>query len=121
MEEGDPLSFRPNSGDLIHEGHTGRTAFLEHSVEIVDRETHVVNARTTLFQIACDRRFGTLGFEQLDESVPGFKSGDSRAVAVREGYLLHAEYVTKKRSQIGERAQGDSDVRNACTTWYIGH
>jgi len=95
MQKGDAFAFGADPRDLIHERHTGGTTFLECSIEIVHGEAYVVNAGTALLHESRDRRIGTLGFEQLDESVSGLKPGDSRAVAVREGNFLHSEHVTK--------------------------
>jgi hypothetical protein len=66
MEESDTLSLRAHSRALVNELNSGRSAPLEHPVEIVYRKADVMYPGPAFRDEACDRRVGIFRLQQLD-------------------------------------------------------
>jgi len=116
MQERDAFLFRADSGGFIDESDASGPASLESSVEIVDGETDVMDARTTLLDESCDRRIRRFCFEKLDERLAGGDSGDARAVSIVERDLWEIEDVAVERQNLVENAYRDADMGETRST-----
>jgi len=94
MQKRDPFLLGADAGGFVDESNTGRTTTRESGVEVVDEEAEVMDSGPTFGHKSADRRFRSVGFEQLDERVAGSEADDRRAVGVVERHVWQAEDVT---------------------------
>jgi hypothetical protein len=113
MEERDTFPLGADPGRLVDEADAGGAAALEGVVEVVDRETDVMDAGPAAGDELSDRALGGLALEELDERVTGGEARDAGAVGVIERDLGKAEDVAVEWQDLVERAYGDPYVCDA--------
>ena len=122
MQERDTFPLGTEPGRFVDQSDTGLSATRERTVEIVDREADVMDARATFGDELADGCVRMLGLEQLDEGVTGREAGDARTIGVVERDVWETEQIAVEWENLVERAHGDSDVGNArCTAGNVGH
>jgi len=122
MEKRDTFPFGTEPWGFIDEADTRVSAAGERTVQVVDRETDVMDSGTTLGDELADGRIGAVGLEELHERVASGETGDAGTVSVVELDFGEAEQVSVKGENLVERAHGDPYVGNArCTAGIVGH
>lgn len=82
MKKGDPFSLGADSRDLVDDSHARLTAFFQHSIQIVDGEADVVDARAALRYESSNRRIVLSRLQKLDKGVSGGYGSDARPVRI---------------------------------------
>jgi len=122
MEERDTFPLRTEPRRFVDQAKAGVAAASEGTVEIVDCEADVMDARATFGDELADGRVRVLGLEQFDEGVTRGKAGDVRAVSVVERDVGEAEQIAVEWKDLVERTHGDADVGDARgTAGDVGH
>lgn len=116
MEKGDSFSLCSQAWFVIDQLDPPRAAAGEGVVQILDGEANVMNAWSATIDESRDRGLGGVGLEQLDERVTGCEAGDVSTVRIRERMLIESEEISIERKQLVDRANGDSNVRDARST-----
>ena len=107
MEERDTFPFRAEPRRLVDQSKASLAAPCEGTVEVVDREADVMDARTAFGDELADGRVRVLGLEQLDECVTRGNAGEQVAVEWQD---------------LVERTHGDADVGDTRgTAGDVGH
>lgn len=112
MEEGDHMASGARPRFAVHELVPGRLEPAQRAGEVGDAEREVVQAGPSPFDVACDRRVGRGGLEQLEPSVSVAEEQDPDALAVD---LLHRGGLgAQERAEDGgrpvERFDRNADV-----------
>ena len=113
MKERNSFPLRANARAFVDELNSRRATALQRRVEVVNRKADVVDSRTALRHEAPDRRAGIIRLEQLDEGLARSEPDYFRAIGIVEADLFQTQYIAKKGKTLGDRLNGDSDVRNA--------
>ena len=113
MEERDTFPFRAKARSFVDQANAGSAAAVEGTVEVVDGEADVMEARATFGDELADRRVGMFGLEQLDEGVTGREAGDPGTIGVVERDLGETEEIAVEGKDLVECAHGDPDVGDA--------
>lgn len=122
MQERDTFPLGAESRRFVDQPNARLAASCERTVEIVDSEADVMDARAAFGDELADGCVRMLGLEQLDEGITGREAGNARAVGVVERDVWETEQVAVEWKNLVERAHGDSDVGNACgTAGNVGH
>jgi hypothetical protein len=116
MQERDTFPFGTEAGGLVDQPDTGGPAALERTVEVVDGEADVVNARSPLGDELADGLLGIVGLEELDERLAGGEPGDACAIGIVELDFGQAEHVAVEGEDPVERTDGDPHVGDASST-----
>ena len=122
MEKRDALPLRTQAWCFIDKPEAGITAALQGAVEVVHRETHVVNAGTPLGDVLADRGIVGLRVEELHQRFAGRQSHNGSAVGIVEWNLGQSEDITVEGKQLVEGTHGDADMGDARAAAYgVGH
>jgi len=113
MEKGNSLTFGAGAWRLVDETHTVRAAALEGRIEIVNRETDMMDAWTAFRDELGYGRVGRLRLEQLDERRSGREARDPGAVGAVERHVSEPEHVPVERRALVEPVNGDANVCDA--------
>ena len=117
MQKGDALALRPQSRCLVDELDAVRSTAGEGAIEILHRETNVMNAGAALGEELPDGGFGLVWFQQLDQRFPGRKSHDTRTIGVIERGFGHPEDVAIEGDDRREGFHGDAEMGDAGSAW----
>ena len=122
MEKRDALPLRANAGRFIDKPEANVAAALQSAVEIIHRETHVVDAGTPSGEVFANGRVVGRCLEELHQRVAGRQPCNGGTVGIVQWNLWHTENITVERKQLVKGTHGDPDVGDACTAAYgIGH
>lgn len=113
MQECDSLSFCSDAGRLVDQSDSSGTTLRERLIEVIDGEADVVDPGSPPRDEAADRGILIHCLEELDEGPPSVEPRDVRSVHVSKPYRLHLENFTTERSEIFQRSDSDSDVRDS--------
>lgn len=113
MQKRYQLSLRSHSRLVVDQRNSGGAAAVERGFEIPDLEADVMNCRPAPLHELPDRRIDLDGLEELDERTARIEAADPCAVQRRKLGGLHPENVPVKRKRIGDRPDGNPDVRNS--------
>lgn len=113
MQEGNALALSADPWGFVYESETGVAAALQHAVEVVHGETHVMDSGATFGDILADRGILGGGLQQFHQRFPGGEPDDGRAVGITERDLGHLEHITHEGQQLVDGAYGDPDVGDA--------
>jgi len=116
VEKSDSFSLRSHTWCFIDQLDPPRTAAGEGAVQILDGEADVMEAWSATVDESRDRGVGGVRLEQLDERVAGREAGDVSTVRILERMIVEAEEISIERKQLVDRANGDSNVRDARST-----
>jgi hypothetical protein len=116
VEKSDSFSLRSNTRRLIDQLDPPRTAASEGAVQILDGEADVMYAWSATVDESRDRGVGGVRLEQLDERIAGRKAGDVSTVRILERMIVEAKEISIERKKLVDRANGDSNVRDARST-----
>src|SRR5512140_287112 len=103
MKESDSFSLCPNARNVVDQPQPGHPAFLESTLEVVNREADVVNTRTSLRDEFPDRGVVAGRLEQLDERLTGGHCGDVSAVGISYLRHLHPQDLGEERHARSDR------------------
>lgn len=113
MEEGDALPLGPDARRFIYELDAVRLAPGEGAVEILDRETNVMDAGAALGEELPDGGFGLVWLQQFNERFAGHESHDARTIGVIERGFGKAEDVAIEGDDRREGFHGDAEMGDA--------
>lgn len=122
MEKGDTFPLGTLARHVVDQADTGEAAAFEGTVEVVDREADVMDARASFGDELADWRGRVVRREELDERLAGGESGDSGTIGVVEVDRRETEQVAVEGEHVVERAHGDPHVGDSrCTAGYVSH
>ncbi len=117
MQESDAFALGTDARHVIDEPDTCTAAAFQCSVQIINSETDVVNAGTSLGDEPGDWRLGRFRLEQLHERVATPESGDPGTVSVIERLFREVQQIAVEGEDTIESVHGDADVRDPGATW----
>ncbi len=115
MKEGNSLSFRAETWDLVDEADAGGPAAVERAIEVVDGKTDVMDAWAASGDELADWRVVGAGLKQFDEGIAGFESGNAGSVGVVERDFGEVEDVAVEWQDCVELGDSHADVGDAGT------
>src|SRR4051812_42215751 len=112
MDEGDERAFRTRTRLLVNQPDTARLDLRQRSVNVVDPQRDVVQARPSLVDVLRDRRIGGGRLEELEARRPEWH--EMRPDALRRDLLRRIDLEAQSVAIEGERgvevADGNADV-----------
>ena len=112
MDEGDRRAFSARSGLLVDHPHAPRLELRDGSLNIVDAQRDVVQARTALLDVLRNRRFGAGRLEQLELRFPN--RHEVRPHVLTRHFLrrfnLQPQRIAIERERRGQILYSDADV-----------
>jgi len=122
MEERDTFPLGAEPGRFVDQPEAGGPASRECTVQVVDGEADVMDARATFGDELADGGVRISSLQELDQSVPGRQAPDAGTIGVIKRDFGEIEQIAVEGEDLVERAHGDSNVGDAGgTARNVGH
>ena len=113
MKKRNSLALCAHARSFVDQLHSRRAAAIERRFEVVHCKADVMNSRAAARNESSNRRFFVVGFEQLHQRSRRIDSGYAGPVRIRQIYLRQSQNSSVKRKRLGNRAHGNSDMRDS--------